>query len=185
MNVIVQAIMAGVARNGTRQMHAATAAAVVRVLLEHGRGDEVRDEVDMRMGLIKPVIEERGIAGAAGRSPRLAGSKRAKRNLAEHALFGQGVLALAAACRAPQRSQRDGSGPDGSGGATQDLEVRPDGMPFEPEASEDEPEREGGTGQEESCEAFYVGDGTDVGTQTDVIHICGDAEMAAARAAAA
>ena len=63
------------------------------------------------------------------------------------------------------------------------MEVRPDEMPLELEASSDEPEREGGTGKEESREA--LGDSTDVGTQTDMIHISGAAEVVAARAAAA
>ncbi len=69
----------------------------------------------MRMGFIEPVIEEKAIAGAVGRSPRLAA--------------------------APERRS--------------------------------------------DCEAFSVGDSTDVGTQTDMIHISGPAELAAARAAAA
>ena len=69
---------------------------------------DVGEEVSARVALIKPVLHERVAAGAAGRSPRIPGVVRAKRNVATHSLLGQGSDALEQACMSPQRAQRGG-----------------------------------------------------------------------------
>ena len=66
--------------------------------------DECEDEKEVteRMLLIEPVVK------AAVQGSTCSGNARAKRNLAVHALHGQGLFALREACRNPQRAQRGG-----------------------------------------------------------------------------
>ncbi|CAK0849393.1 unnamed protein product, partial [Prorocentrum cordatum] len=62
--------------------------------------DEVEQELDQRLEMIKPELRARVPTGA----------RRARRNLGEHALLGQGKEAIEEAGRTPQRSQRHGRG---------------------------------------------------------------------------
>ena len=66
------------------------------------------EELLCRQALARPVLEERIRAGREGRLARLSGAARATRNLAEHALLGQGPEVLQAACQNPQAAQRGG-----------------------------------------------------------------------------
>ena len=59
-------------------------------------------EVAARIGLIQPVLADKV------RGQPSSGTSRAKRNLAEHALLGQGAEVLEAACKKPQAAQRSG-----------------------------------------------------------------------------
>ena len=71
---------------------------------EEGQEEEnvEQEEVDERLRHIEPVVR------AAVLGHRVPDCQRAKRNLAEHALHGQGAPALRAACSQPTRAQRGG-----------------------------------------------------------------------------
>ena len=100
-------IMEGVARGGaSRHVAAATAAALWRVATSAPGADE---EICARIGLIEPVIREKVRAATRGDEASLSGGKRAMRNVAVHAGFGEGAAALPATgaeAKARQRGSR-------------------------------------------------------------------------------
>ena len=109
---LVAAAVEGASRGGKRHEVAAAASAAIRTawhLLGHGTThDPVEEEVQVRVSRILPVLTAKVRAGAAGVPAGISGSSRAARNLAEHALLGEGAGAIVQALRTPQRSQRGG-----------------------------------------------------------------------------
>jgi hypothetical protein len=67
---------------------------------------EATAEIHARMDCILPVIQERVVAGAEDRRPRLCGSTRATRNVAEHCDFGKGSAAVHGSGKRRQRGGR-------------------------------------------------------------------------------
>ena len=109
--LLAAAVGAVAASPAPRAKAAAMAAALLRAAIgvrgsaEAGLDeDECEDEKEVteRMLLIEPVVK------AAVQGSTCSGNARAKRNLAVHALHGQGLFALRGACRNPQRAQRGG-----------------------------------------------------------------------------
>ena len=62
---------------------------------------------------IEPVVTEKVEAACAGRVPRIPSGQRARRNLAEHASFGEGPGVVAGSDAAVRRRQRGGRSADG------------------------------------------------------------------------
>ena len=128
----VERILAGLVRAGASRWHvAATAAALLRGLDGEGAGQvppEVAEEVMARERLSRPVLVERALAGTEGRPAALDGSTRARRNLGQHALFGEPELLLQAAT-APQSAQRGGRRrrAAAAGQAGKNMEEHPEG----------------------------------------------------------
>ena len=67
---------------------------------------EATAEISARIDCILPVIQEKVVAGVEDRKPRLCGSTRATRNLAEHCDFGKGAAALQGSGTRRQRGGR-------------------------------------------------------------------------------
>ena len=104
------------------------AAALLRTALAScvSDGEKTREPVDgegaevaERIACIEPVLR----AHVCGQP--VPGSARAKRNLAEHAFFGEGAQTLRAACAQPQRAQRGGGGAGRGKGRGTPFPVRP------------------------------------------------------------
>jgi CspA family cold shock protein len=64
-------------------------------------------EVCQRLGAIEPVVRERVVANRSGRAPRLSGTAKARRNVAEHVFVpGAAFPELVASAKATQRGGR-------------------------------------------------------------------------------
>jgi len=114
---IVAAAAEGAARGGgSRQVVAAAVAAAVRTCLLRGgvaKGEVVEEvhvsqEVDKRVGAIKPVIREQVHTALEGRQAKLSGVTRLRRNVAAHVDFGDGGLVVDASAAVQRRRQRGG-----------------------------------------------------------------------------
>ncbi|CAK0890305.1 unnamed protein product [Prorocentrum cordatum] len=121
------ALLSVIVRAGaSRQVVAATAVALWRA----ARADEpstiaeekdVDEEVQARVERITPVLRAKVVAAHAESKPNIDGEMKAQRNMAEHALFGEGADALPKNGKEAKRRQRTRRhrAPDGvHGGAT-------------------------------------------------------------------
>mmetsp|Transcript_28758 Transcript_28758/g.75279 ORF Transcript_28758/g.75279 Transcript_28758/m.75279 type:complete len:272 (+) Transcript_28758:55-870(+) len=110
-DAMAEALLGAVVRaGGSRQVVAATAVALWRAgraaSAQEADEKEVLEEVDARIGMIKPVIAAKVRAAHDVEPLRLTGEDKAIRNVAEHALFGEGAEALPKDGKEAKRRQR-------------------------------------------------------------------------------
>ena len=121
-----------IAAGASRQVAAAVAAALGRLAIGQEGGTN-QDEVAERLAAIRPVIAEKVTAAADRRDPRLCGSTKARRNVAEH-IFGDGTTSLlrgsGARAKQAQRGGRSNVAREGiseTEESTKDVEVPKEG----------------------------------------------------------
>ena len=168
---VAAAVAAAVAAGASRHVVAATAAAVTRVVLA-GTTDAageppdqaVCEEVEARVGAMRPVLKEKVMAAVEGRPEAVPGAARLLRNIAAHAGFGEGgevLQATTAELRKRQRGRKKASAPAPA----------PPAAASSPSGSE--PERVGGTPAQiehqegfdsETTEQSEASHGTEVGS---------------------
>ena len=106
------AIMEGAVRGGAvRHVAAAVASSLLRTALATGSDEAF--EVQARLDLVKPALQELVAAGIEGREPRVPGGKRAARNYALHGGMGGGAEALPQDGKEAKQLQRAGCGTAG------------------------------------------------------------------------
>ena len=119
---LAECLLAAVVRaNGSRQVVAATAAALWRCAAGRPSSAVVSsddfgldDEVEARMAAIQPIIRENVTAAVQERPPVVSGMARLRRNVATHAHFGGGadvVEGSVAELKKKQRGRRRTAGP--------------------------------------------------------------------------
>ena len=82
---------------------------LVCALANNEADDAIVQEVAARWQEIKPVITERVAAGRHGLVPIIAGSWRARRNVAEHLDLGRGADVVRANAKRARQRQRGGA----------------------------------------------------------------------------
>lgn len=109
VGLIAAQILEGATKAGaTRHVAAAVAAPLLCVCCNPVVLEDVTAEVQQRLAMVRPALEQLTAAGAAGEAASLSGSMRAFRNCAKHAALGQGVAALPRSGADAKRMQRGG-----------------------------------------------------------------------------
>jgi hypothetical protein len=91
--LVAEAVAAAVLAGASPKVAAAITRAAIRAVMEIAApvDMEVCPEVEARIEAIKPVVAERVLAATEGRLAVLTGAQRLRRNIAEHAGFGEGA----------------------------------------------------------------------------------------------
>ena len=112
-DAMATALLSGVVRaGGSRQVVAATAVALWRACRADADGapvekkKEIDAEVEARVQRIRPVLRTKVEAAVQGKQPYVAGGTKTQRNVAEHAMFGEGAEALPKTEQEAKRRQR-------------------------------------------------------------------------------